>query len=68
MPFLARPSISCTGDGSPAAQQLRTSCQANLASCFLQLERWRECADMCDAVLAADPGNRKALYRRGESA
>ena len=53
------------GQASPQARQLRTSCQSNLASCFLQLEQWPQCVEMCGAVLGADPANRKALYRRG---
>jgi hypothetical protein len=55
------------GQASPQARELRISCQSNLASCHLQLERWQECVDVCGAVLAADPNNRKALYRRGEA-
>lgn len=53
------------GQTSSAAAALRTSCQSNLASCFLQLQQWQQCAAMCDTVLAVDASNRKALYRRG---
>lgn len=53
------------GQASAAAASLRTSCQSNLASCFLQQQRWQECADMAGRVLAAEASNRKALYRRG---
>lgn len=51
-----------TGSGAAA---LRLSCQSNLASCFLQLQQWQRCVDMCGTVLGAEPANRKALYRRG---
>lgn len=59
------PPAPYSGQTSSAAATLRTSCQSNLASCFLQLQRWQQCVDMCGTVLAADPNNRKALYRRG---
>lgn len=56
------------GHTSQQSRELRISCQSNLASCFLQLERWRECVDMCGTVLALESSNRKALYRRGAGA
>jgi tetratricopeptide (TPR) repeat protein len=46
---------------------LLTSCRGNLASCYLQLGRWRECEEQCAAVLHGDATNRKALYRRGQA-
>jgi tetratricopeptide (TPR) repeat protein len=55
------------GQTSLAARQLRTSCQSNLASCYLQLQRWQECVDQCGEVLAVEASNRKALYRRGQA-
>lgn len=56
-----------TGHAFTEAVALRTTCQSNLASCYLQLEQWTDCVSQCDAVLQADPRNRKALYRRGQA-
>lgn len=47
--------------------KLRLSCRSNLASCYLQLNRWEECIDQCNAVLSIENNNRKALYRRGQA-
>lgn len=52
---------------SAQSATLRTSCQSNLASCYLQLEQWDDCVTQCDAVLRADPANRKAFYRKGQA-
>ncbi len=49
------------------AAALRTSCHSNLASCYLQLNQWDACVRECDAVIATDSSNRKALYRRGQA-
>jgi tetratricopeptide (TPR) repeat protein len=49
------------------AVALRASCLANIASCYLQLERWADCAAACEAVLAGDAENVKALFRRGQA-
>lgn len=37
---------AAAGQTSLAARQLRTSCQSNLASCYLQLQRW-QVSHMC---------------------
>uniref|UniRef100_A0A6V2N385 Uncharacterized protein n=1 Tax=Emiliania huxleyi TaxID=2903 RepID=A0A6V2N385_EMIHU len=42
-------------------------CRLNLASSLLALRRWREARDACGRVLAADPRNVKALYRRAQA-
>lgn len=39
----------------------------NRAMALLKLERWQEALADCDAVLEGDPGNVKALLRRGEA-
>ena len=41
------------------------SCSLNEASCYMQLEDWRNVEAMCSSVLATDARNLKALYRRG---
>ena len=56
-----------TAQTSTEATTLRTSCQSNLASCYLQLKQWKECVEACNAVLESDVSNRKALYRRGQA-
>lgn len=50
-----------------ALSSLRRSCQNNLASCFLAREEWQSCVLAASAVLAEEPDNRKALYRRGQA-
>lgn len=56
---------------SPSSLSLTTSCSSNLASCFLQLEKWPQCIEACNAVLRSPsiPDNlkRKAYYRRGQA-
>jgi tetratricopeptide (TPR) repeat protein len=54
-------------DLPPKLKELHTICRANLASCYLQLGRWQECEEACNAVLLANPANCKALYRRGQA-
>ncbi len=44
--------------------QLLTA-QNNRAMCWLKLGRFQEALKDCDSVLDADPGNVKALLRRG---
>ena len=39
----------------------------NLASCYLKLEEHDKCVQQCSEVLRHSPGDRKALYRRGQS-
>uniref|UniRef100_A0A1D1ZUI5 Uncharacterized protein n=1 Tax=Auxenochlorella protothecoides TaxID=3075 RepID=A0A1D1ZUI5_AUXPR len=63
----ARAVNNLTGRTDAAAVSLRLGCQNNLGSCHLALGRWSEARADCDAVLAADPANRKALYRRGQA-
>lgn len=61
------PNFPLAGRTDAAAVSLRLGCQNNLGSCHLALGRWSEARADCDAVLAADPANRKALYRRGQA-
>ena len=39
----------------------------NLASSYLKLEEHDKCVQQCSEVLQHSPGDRKALYRRGQS-
>ncbi|XP_061583243.1 peptidyl-prolyl cis-trans isomerase FKBP5 [Cololabis saira] len=39
----------------------------NLALCFLRLREFSQAVDNCNAVIALDESNEKALYRRGEA-
>jgi len=41
------------------------ACHSNLALCSLQTHDFRSCIPHADWILAADPGNTKALFRRG---
>lgn len=52
--------------GSEAAE-LRLGCRNNLGACRLALGEWAAAREACDAVLAEQPSNRKALYRRGQA-
>ena len=49
------------------AENLKKSCHSNLASCSLFLEKWDDWVTHCNAVLAKDANNMKALYRRGQA-
>ncbi|XP_047538978.1 peptidyl-prolyl cis-trans isomerase D isoform X1 [Vanessa atalanta] len=42
-------------------------CNLNLAACYSKLEDYRACINSCSEVLHIDPGNEKALYRRGQA-
>uniref|UniRef100_A0A061SH88 Tetratricopeptide repeat-containing family protein n=1 Tax=Tetraselmis sp. GSL018 TaxID=582737 RepID=A0A061SH88_9CHLO len=50
---------------SQEGRALRKACALNLASCCLKLDRSDEAIRLCTEVLAQDPSNPKALYRRG---
>ncbi|XP_050355651.1 peptidyl-prolyl cis-trans isomerase D [Nymphalis io] len=42
-------------------------CNLNLAACYARLQDYRSCIRTCSEVLHIDPGNEKALYRRGQA-
>lgn len=44
------------------------SCRLNSALCLLQLKAFRAAFRFCDEVLAEDPNNVKALYRKAQAA
>ena len=43
------------------------ACKLNLSSCYLNQGKTQACITVCSEILALDPGNRKALYRRGQA-
>jgi len=49
------------------AVQLRRVCHLNAAACWLKLELWPEADQSCKQVLREEPGNVKALFRRGQA-
>lgn len=53
-------------DSTPAGKALSKACLLNLASCALKLQRHGDAVQYCGDVLAAEPDNIKALYRRGQ--
>ena len=55
------------GHTSSEAAALRLKCMLNLASCCLKLREHDKCIQQCTEVLRSNPGERKALYRRGQS-
>lgn len=46
-------------------QTLRRTCYLNIAACQLQRGKYNHVVTNCDKVLLTDPGNMKAMYRRG---
>jgi len=56
-----------SGLRGPRSDLLRTQCQLNSALCYLKTEDWSMCVQECSSVLAKDPGNLKALMRRGKA-
>ncbi|XP_006653423.2 outer envelope protein 61-like [Oryza brachyantha] len=52
---------------SREARSLQVLCAVNLMSCHLKTRRFQECVDEGSEVLAYDPGNVKAYYRRGQA-
>jgi hypothetical protein len=55
------------GKTSPEAVTLRTACQLNLSSCYLNLGDYSKCIDETSQIIAEDPMSMKALYRRGQA-
>lgn len=49
------------------AIELRRLCNLNAAACLLKLEAWSSAERACSAVLAEDPDNVKALFRKGQA-
>eukprot|EP00696_Hemimastix_kukwesjijk_P007124 gnl/Hemi2/19027_TR6295_c0_g1_i2.p1 gnl/Hemi2/19027_TR6295_c0_g1~~gnl/Hemi2/19027_TR6295_c0_g1_i2.p1 ORF type:complete len:266 (-),score=33.59 gnl/Hemi2/19027_TR6295_c0_g1_i2:64-861(-) len=51
----------------PKSVELEVACYLNCAACLLRFERAREAADCCTKVLARDPQNVKAHFRRAQA-
>eukprot|EP00897_Mesotaenium_endlicherianum_P005890 jgi/Mesen1/5329/ME000266S04519 len=49
------------------ANAVRLPCYLNLAACFLKLNRFDDAIGHCSVVLAEEPNNGKALFRRGKA-
>lgn len=46
---------------------VKNPCHLNLAACMLKIHRFEEAIGHCSVVLAEDPKNTKALFRRGKA-
>lgn len=57
------PAAPASAEDEESRQKLRL----NLAQCYLKLASFRAAEALCDAVLAADPLNAKATFRRGQA-
>jgi len=45
----------------------KVPCNSNLAMCNLKLKEYKQCIHFATKVIDIDPGNIKAIYRRGMS-
>eukprot|EP00238_Polyblepharides_amylifera_P012420 CAMPEP_0196580342 /NCGR_PEP_ID=MMETSP1081-20130531/28571_1 /TAXON_ID=36882 /ORGANISM="Pyramimonas amylifera, Strain CCMP720" /LENGTH=490 /DNA_ID=CAMNT_0041900185 /DNA_START=66 /DNA_END=1538 /DNA_ORIENTATION=+ len=52
---------------NPDATALSTSCQLNLALCYVKLGKNAECISTCSNLLLNDMNNLKATFRRGQA-
>ena len=61
------PPQSTTEEEKDRHKELKMMCLLNLAACQLKLKIFNCAAKNCSKVLETDPGNVKALYRRGQA-
>lgn len=54
------------GDESEKWKDLKKTILLNLAACSLKMDSPDSCLNCCDSVLEMEPGNQKALYRKGQ--
>merc|ERR1712135_39038 len=47
--------------------QLNIKCQNNLAASYMMLDRWKDAMKACTTVLAIDPKNVRAYFRKGKA-
>lgn len=52
------------GQSTPDSVALVRACKLNLSSCYLNQGKHQACVTVCSEILAQEPSNRKALYRR----
>ncbi|KAG2435080.1 hypothetical protein HXX76_007167 [Chlamydomonas incerta] len=62
-----RAKTNVAGMAGKEAADLARACTLNLSSCYLNLKQFSKCLEQCNSVLAAEPSNLKALYRRGQA-
>jgi len=69
-----RPQLPQAAQDSPLAEEqswvreASLACYSNLALCALREKKYRDCVERATWVLAAEPQNAKALFRRGTAA
>lgn len=49
------------------AKQIKKACELNKAACFVKLQDFSEAKKACEVVLKDEPGNIKAIFRRGQA-
>lgn len=47
--------------------QLSVKCQNNLSASYMMLDRWKDAMKACSTVLAIDPKNVRAYFRKGKA-
>ncbi|KAG2428587.1 hypothetical protein HYH02_014289 [Chlamydomonas schloesseri] len=62
-----RAKTNVVGMAGKEAADLARACTLNLSSCYLNLKQFSKCLEQCNSVLASEPANLKALYRRGQA-